>query len=524
MKSHVRTLGPSIVLLSSIVALLIGGPFVMRELAYADAQGRMAQSGKALETTKLAEMNDSFKLISRHVEPSVVHVSVKRRASASGPAAHPNIPPEMEDWLRRFGDPRFEEPRQPDEGGGEDFREYDAPRTIGAGSGWVYDTDGHVITNYHVVSEADYIEVRFHDETTRKAKVVGVDPNTDIAVLKVEDNHLHPATLAEGSPDQGEIVFAFGSPFSFEFSMSQGIVSGKGRQLGILGRSGYENFIQTDAAINPGNSGGPLTNIYGQVVGMNTAIATRTGGYQGIGFAIPVDMLRKIIPQLIDEGHVARGYLGVMITDDPRLLKTFGLDAGVVVDNVIEGSPADKADLKRGDVIVEVNGKPMSDSAHLRSTIADFGPDTKIELTVVRNGDRKKVDVLLTELPKDLAMGEAQPRIDRGGEHDVDAAVLRKLGIERAATLTDDLARQMGLPTGKGVIVQRVRPGSVAAAEGLGRGMLITDVQGTEVRDVDGLVEALKDIDATQAIRFTVASPTADGWQERFIVLELPEE
>ena len=518
--NQIRSLGPSFVLLTALVATLIGGPFIMRELAYADVQARVDMAGKQLESAKLSELNESFKAISRHVEPSVVHVSVKRRiASIQG---RPGVPPEMEEFFKRFGDPRFRE-NQPGEEG-EDFREYDAPRTVGSGSGWVYDDQGHIVTNYHVVSEADVIEVKFFDESTREAKVVGVDPNTDIAVLKIKDDHLHPATLAEKSPDQGELVFAFGSPFSFDFSMSQGIVSGNGRQLGILGRAGYENFIQTDAAINPGNSGGPLTNIYGQVVGMNTAIATRTGGYQGIGFAIPVDMLRKIIPQLIDDGRVARGYLGVMISDDPKLLKTFGLDQGIVVDNVMEDSPADKAGLKRGDVIVEIDGKTMRDTSHLRSTIADFGPDAVVKLVVVRDGKRKKIDVTLSELPADLAMGNAAPRIDRGDDEPTDAEVLRKLGIERVQTMTKELARQAGLPYEDGVLIVKVRPGSVAATEGLTRSMLIRSVQGKSVDGVEGLVKALADRDLTQGVRLSVGVPEEDGWTERFVVLQLNAE
>jgi len=515
----IRTLGPSIVLLTAIVATLVGGPYVMRQLAFADTQARIALTGQQLESAKLSELNESFKLISRHVEPSVVHVSVKRKPTAV--RGRPGVPPEMEEFFRRFGDPRMQPDPDPD---GEDFREYDAPRSIGNGSGWVFDEQGHIVTNYHVVSEADLIEVRFIDESIRKAKVVGVDPNTDIAVLKVEGGRLHPATLAETSPDQGEIVFAFGSPFSFEFSMSQGIVSGSGRQLGILGRSGYENFIQTDAAINPGNSGGPLTNIYGQVVGMNTAIATRTGGYQGIGFAIPVDMLRKIIPQLIEEGRVARGYLGVMITDDPRLLRTFGLEQGVVVDNVLEDSPADAAGLKRGDVIVEVDGEAMRDSAHLRSTIANFGPDTEVALTVVRNGERAKVDVTLTELPDELAAGTARPRLAPEDEEPAEAEVLRKLGIERAETMTESLARRAGVPFQSGVRVVEVRRGSIAATEGLRPGMLITAVQGQTVDDLGELTEQLSRRDLTEAVRLTVAVPTPDGWTERFIVLQLAAE
>jgi serine protease Do len=238
-------------------------------------------------------LSEAFKDVARVVEKSVVSITVYSKRPPTG-----GIPEELLPLLPPGRAPK----------GNSEFDDYDVPQQYGSGSGWIYDTKGHIITNNHVIDGADRIVVRFYDGSERDAKVVGVDTKTDIAVVKVKGDDLHPAKRADKPVDQGEIVFAFGSPFRFDFSMSQGIVSAKGRQLGILrGAQGYENFIQTDAAINPGNSGGPLTNIYGEVVGMNTAIASRTGAYNGLGFAIPVRMVEQVGDQLIENGKVSRG-------------------------------------------------------------------------------------------------------------------------------------------------------------------------------------------------------------------------
>ncbi len=509
--SQVRTYGPGLVLALTLIAALLVGPHIMRQIAHAQVEGRVEATAEQLRRTPLGELSQAFRLVSEHTKPSVVHVSVKRRASDDDR----RIPPGFEEFFRRRGLP---EPDGPDGG----FDEYNAPQLYGNGSGWVYDDAGHIITNWHVVEDADVIEIKLHDKSTRKAELIGKDPNTDIAVLKVATNHLHPAKLAEKSPDQGEIVFAFGSPFRFEFSVSQGIVSGKGRQLGILGRAGYENFIQTDASINPGNSGGPLVNIFGQVVGMNTAIASRTGGNQGLGFAIPVDMLRKIIPQLIQTGRVARGYVGVEIRDDPRLLRSFGVDHGVVVEGVVKDSPAEQAGLERGDVVLEVDGMRMRDAAHLRSVIADKGPDAKVQVLVLRDGDREKIELTLAELPgtMDLAVGPGGPN----GEAKEQTELLRKLGLERMRDMDDRLAESLEVDPMAGVLVERVRPGSVAAAEGMTRGTLITRVQGQRVGDVDDLVDEIEDRDLTRGVRLTVAQWVRGEWRERFVVLQLDHE
>jgi len=521
--TRIRNYGPAALLAVTVLAVLLGGPAVMRDLAYAQQSAKIEATSKKLESQKLAELSESFREVASLVEPSVVHITVKKKAGSMDRGR--GMRDQLEEFFRQF--PQFER-RMPDRDNrsGDDYHEYDAERHAGDGSGWVYDKKGHIVTNYHVVRNADTIEVRFFDKTVRTAEIIGADKNTDIAVLKVDTNHLHPATVADRDPDQGEIVFAFGSPFRFEFSMSQGIVSGSGRQLGILGATGYESFIQTDAAINPGNSGGPLVNIYGQVIGMNTAIATRTGGYQGIGFAIPAGMLKSVIPQLIDKGKVARGYLGVAITDDSRLLDTFQLDHGVVVEQVMPDSPADEAGLKRGDVIVEVNGEEMPDASHLRRTIADFGPDREVELTIMRQGDRRKIDVTLQQMPSDLA--SAMPG-GRGGPDQPDEAEdakyenMRKLGIEEASDVDDRVRNMLDLDEDvEGVIIEKVRSGSVAAVEGMRRGVIITAVQGEPIDSLDDLADELEDRDLTNAIRFSVMVRSGREWVTRFVVLQLP--
>jgi serine protease Do len=532
---RIRSYGPSLILLGAVVAALLAGPAVMRNLAYAQAQAQIQAAAERLENSRLAELGESFRMVARRVEPSVVHISVKKKISDDGPDMRGGPFESPEDMLRRFferrGMPDGAQPRQPErrdqpEDDSESFRQFDQPRTIGNGSGWVYDTNGHIITNNHVVDNADVIEVKFNDGTTAEAEVIGTDPNTDIAVLKVDKADLHPAKLAETSLEQGDMVFAFGSPFRFDFSMSQGIVSGKGRQLGILGTSGYENFIQTDAAINPGNSGGPLTNIYGEVVGMNTAIATRTGAYNGLGFAIPVDMIRAYVPQLIDKGKVRRGFLGVGISDDPKLVRSFGVEEGVVIERVGPGLPADRAGLQRGDVIVELNGEPTPDALTLRSRVARIAPGSTVEVTVVRQGKRLTKDVELTEMPDEPTLGgpvvpDATETPEPGP--DVDLTTLRKLGIESVVPMTQDLADQLDLPVSSGVLVERVRQGSVASGEGIGRGTVITHVVGQRVRNVKQLVEQIQKHDLADGVRLSVTQRMGRDVASRFVVLSLEE-
>jgi serine protease Do len=341
------------------------------------------------------------------------------------------------------------------------------------------------------------------------------------------------------------MVFAFGSPFRFEFSMSQGIVSAKGRQLGIIRSydedtgqvtAGYENFIQTDAAINPGNSGGPLTNIYGEVVGMNTAIASKTGTYNGIGFAIPVNMVTDVVDQLINEGEVSRGYLGVYIDDlDEQMAQTFDFDSddGVLVVNPIDGSPADQAGLQAGDIITHLKTEQMqqkqavASADELRMTVASLSPGTKVTLTVFRKGKTVEKTVTLGELDNKQASAGGEGGMDQPGAGDETqgAEVLRKMGIEAVATFNEQIARQLGIDYKPGAVIRAIRPNSIADAQGLQRGMIITHVMDQQIDSAQELVQAVEQRTDNKPVRLRVLqwNPQRDEFLSRFVVLSLPE-
>ncbi len=531
--SRVRFYGPSLVLSAVLAAMLLGGPFMMRELAWAQQDAQVDHARKQLRNNSpLAQLSQAFRDVARAVEPSVVHIQVSRRLSDIPGHGGGDMSPE--DMLRRFFRDRYglpnpgeQSPQAPDATPDENpqgYERFNPMQPSGSGSGWIYQhTDGakYIITNNHVVKDADQVMVKFYDKTERIAEVVGTDAQTDIAVLKVENGSLHGAKLADELVAQGDMVFAFGSPFQFEFSMSQGIVSGTSRQLGILGQMGYEDFIQTDAAINPGNSGGPLTNIYGEVVGMNTAIATRTGSFNGIGFAIPTPMIRNVAGQLIEEGKVTRGYLGVWIKDlDEKLARSFGYEGqGVLVEDVVSAdSPAAKAGLEGGDIVTQINGQPVRTASELRGSVALLPPGGKVNMKVFRDGKVRDVTVTLGEQPTNMA--EAA----RGGGDETakipndQLEPLRQLGLTGVATLTKELAADAGVEFTQGVLVREVRPGSAAAMQGLRPGVVILEVAGKSVTSVEQLAEVLSKLNLADGVRMRVM---LDGVR-RFVFLELP--
>ena len=534
--ARIRSYGPSMVLGVFSLAVLLGGPTVVRQLAWAEQDAGIQQSRQALANNPLGQLSQSFHEVAQSVEPSVVHISVSREAGENpqGLRGRGNLPDNLpEDLLERLFPDRFRDrPNRPDRPEGDrdeqqGYEEYNVPRQYGSGSGWVYQHENgqnYIITNNHVVENADSIRVKFFDKSTRQATVVGADPQTDIAVLKVDDGDLHPAKLADAGVAQGEIVFAFGSPFQFEFSMSQGIVSGEGRRLGILGSMGYENFIQTDAAINPGNSGGPLTNIRGEVIGMNTAIASRTGSYNGLGFAIPVKMIVNVADQIIETGGVQRGYLGVWIKDDPRLLRSYGYEGrGVLVEDFVgPQSPAKQAGLQRNDIIVAINGNEVRDAGELRRAIAGIQPGETAALTVVRDGQKQTIDVELGKLPEEVASASRGGGGSGGpeGEQDIPAKQLeplRQLGLAEVSTLDERAAQRLDVELTPGVLVREVRPGSVAFSEGLRPGAIITHIQGQRVQDLGELTEQIGKLDLRQGVRLRVQ---LDGIS-RLVFLEL---
>ncbi len=524
---RIRYYGPALVLLLTLLAVMTVGPQAARQMAWAQADHRIALIRSDLDSNPtLAELSSAFRQVAQVVEPSVVHIqSFERGRSRQSGGARDFFFGPQDELLRRFFGPMMPEEQVPPD---QDMQEreldrYNVPRERGAGSGWVYDAQGHIVTNNHVIANADRVMVRFSNGSEYEAEVVGTDPRTDVAVLRIDADSLHPAAIAEHEVEQGDMVFAFGSPFGNEFSMSQGIISGKGRQIGLLvSRGGYENFIQTDAAINPGNSGGPLTNIYGQVVGMNTAIATRSGGSEGIGYVIPVRMVTHVVDQLIDTGRVSRGYLGIGIDElTPAMARSFGYEGrGILVTQPLEDGPAGLAGVESGDIITAVDGRAVASIEQFRENIAAMPPGTTVTLTIFRGGETLEVEVELGELPDQIAAaqrpGQSEPRDAEPGRD-----MLLKLGFQRLSTLTAPIAQRLNIDAQTtGVLIGAVRPGSVAAAEGLQRGMVITHVMNEPIENVEQFIETIAAFDPTEGIRVRVMF----GGNVRYVLLVLPED
>ncbi|GAB4341375.1 MAG: serine protease HtrA [Desulfobulbaceae bacterium] len=435
----------------------------------------------------------AFASVVKKAGPAVVHVRVEKSVKGGrlqNPFDFFNDP-----FFERFFGPRFQHPRQ-------EPREY---KQRGAGSGFIISADGYILTNNHVVEGADKITVRLDDEREFKAEVVGTDPQSDVALIKIDGNKLPALPLGDSDRlEVGEWVIAIGSPFELNQTVTVGVVSAKGRSR--IGISDYENFIQTDAAINPGNSGGPLLNIRGEVVGMNTAIFSRSGGYMGIGFAIPVNMIKAIQEQLRKHGKVTRGWLGVVIQDiTEELAKSFELDTtkGVLISEVSEDSPAAKAGIKQGDVITKLNGSEIKDVTELRNKVALILPGTKVKVELIRDGKKKTVTVTIGEQPEDFGkpgfMGDNP---------------LARMGLA-LQDLTPDLAKQFNYEEDQGVLIADVEPDSPAALAGLQAGQLIEEVNKKRVHSMAELRDVMEKSSSPDQVLLRVRA----GEYSQYVVL-----
>jgi serine protease Do len=362
------------------------------------------------------------------------------------------------------------------------------------GSGVIISKDGYIVTNNHVVENADTINVRLTNFEEYDAKIIGRDPKSDLALLKIAPKNGLPVT-AFGDSDKlrvGDWVMAIGNPFGFEQTVTAGIVSGKGRSLG----SGpYENFIQTDASINPGNSGGPLFNLKGEMVGINSAIYSRSGGNIGIGFAIPANMAKNVVSQLKEHGSVVRGWLGVMIQPvTPELAAQFKMERpiGALVGEVSSGSPADKAGIKPGDVIVEFNGKEISQVSMLPNLVADTPVGSKAEVTLFRKGALKKLPIIIAKLNEEQAAASESTE-----------SLNKRLGLG-VQDLTPEIAAALGITDKHGVLITAVEPDSPAAEAGLRKGDLILEFNQRPVRDTKSFLNEIKGIKAKSTVSFFV--------------------
>jgi serine protease Do len=352
---------------------------------------------------------------------------------------------------------------------------------MGQGSGFLISSDGYILTNNHVVGDADAVQVKLLDGRTFEAKLVGTDPQSDVALVKIEGKDFPYLELGDSDAIRvGEWVLAVGNPFGLSHTVTAGIVSAKGRSgMGIVD---YENFIQTDAAINPGNSGGPLIDLDGKVVGMNTAIFSRSGGSMGIGFAIPVNMIEKIYHQLQKKGEVTRGFLGVVIQNITKeLARSFGLKKtqGILIAQVQPGSAGDRSGLKPGDVIYEVEGKPAPSVDKFRNHIALSAPGTRLKVKVFRKQRSKKLTLKVGS--KD-GQGSTLASKDLG----------KRLGF-LVQDLDSDLARHLGIETRRGVVISWVDPDSQAARQGLRPGTVIKEVNRHSVKDLADFQKVLKE-------------------------------
>ena len=480
-----------------LTAIALGGAVVLGGTAVAFTQKPKAESFHAppLDEQPVAVAaggHESYSPIVKKVAPAVVKVyTVTRMQHTSFNGAPENGAPGMDDFFRRFfGD------QAPGQGRMTPHHNSPAPRQEGIGSGVIATKDGYILTNNHVVDGAEEVKVALQDGREFTAKVVGRDPKTDIAVIKIDAKDLPAVSMADsGKVEVGDVVLAVGNPFGIGQTVTKGIVSATGRG-GNLGLD-YEDFIQTDAAINPGNSGGALVDAEGRLIGINTAILSHSGGNQGIGFAVPVNLARSVMTSLINDGHVTRGYLGVMIQDvTPALAKEFKLkdNQGALVGDVTADSPAEKAGFKDGDIVVEYNGKKVTDSRHFKLEVGMTPPGESVEVKILRDGTPKTLEVTVKELPgtEKLAKNDQGKGDDNGTLNGV-----------TVGDLDHNARQQFEIPQNiKGAVVTDIDQNSAAAEAGLRPGDVIQEINRKPVKTADEAVRLTeKPSDKTTLLR-----------------------
>jgi serine protease Do len=452
----------------ALLALIMAGAMV--GVGYGISPAVKSNDTPASAVTKNSDIPmipANFSDLAEKVRPGVVNIQVVKTVKNAGFGFPHSSRNPFGDFFGPFSD---ENPHR-------------GPEQQGVGSGFVISSDGYILTNNHVVDDANQIKIKLADGKEYDAKVVGRDPKTDLALLKAEGvSGLQSLQLGDSdSLKVGNWVVAIGSPFGLEQTVTAGIVSAKGR---VIGSGPYDNFIQTDASINPGNSGGPLLNTEGEVIGINTAIFSQSGGNVGIGFAIPVNMAKEIVPQLKDKGHVTRGWLGVGIQKvTPELSKSFGLkdEKGALVSQVAKGGPADKGGIETGDVIVEFNGKKVSDSNDLPRMVASIPVGKTVAVKVLRGGN---------VVDREVKIGEMEQK-----EEVADSSTHKPLGMT-VQNITPEIAKGLGLKSETGILVASVVPGSPAAKADIRSGDVIQQINKKPVKDVEDFkqkIESAKD-------------------------------
>jgi serine protease Do len=462
---------------------------------------------KSIDT--LRQLGRAFAQIAEKASPAVVAVKAEKKVTITYPQSpfgvQPfQIDPFSQDFFERFFERQFPQQRQQ--------RRFPQRENlqVGQGSGFIVSTDGYILTNNHLVGDVDEVKVTLTDGREFTAKMVGTDPDSDVAVIKIDANNLTFLEMADSDKiEVGHWVLAIGNPFGLSHTVTAGIISAKGRSG--FGIAAFEDFIQTDAAINMGNSGGPLVNLDGQVIGINTALVSPSAINVGIGLAIPINIAKPVYKQIVAKGSVTRGWLGVAIADlTPEKAKQMDINdsKGVLIPEVMVDSPAAKAGVKAGDVIVEMDGKPVGRAGELQRQIALKEPDKSVKLVIIRDDSRKTITVKLGKRPsrEELIAGRSGNAAER-------------LGMT-VRDLTEDAAKQYGYEGLTGVLVTSVEEGSPAAESGIEQGCLIQEVNRNSVTDVKQFDEEVQKSLKTGRVMMLIRYEN----RSIFVVLSVPQD
>ena len=451
------------------------------------------------ETAIRSNPNTAFVEVVKKVKPTIVTIYTTKNVKA------PDNP-----WHRFFREYGFE---FDDQGGQREFQQN------GLGSGIIISKDGYILTNHHVIADMDELKIKLVDDREFKAEVIGTDPLTEIALIKIDAEGLTPAVLGDSDKLQiGEWVLAIGSPLELNFTVTAGIVSALSRDIDIIRDAGgyqIENFIQTDAAINPGNSGGALVNYKGDVIGVNTAIASRTGSYIGYGFAVPINLAKKIVDDFIKYGEIRRGYIGVRIEPMNQVkAKGVGLDKpmGVFITDVIDGKAADKAGIKAGDVILEVNGVEVNKPNQLQARISSYAPGDEVKILIWRYGKKVTVDVVLEARDGVVTASTEHKPIKEDN--------VKSLGIQVRDVSDSDLSR---MDLDNGIMIQNIERNSPAAKEGLLPRDVIYEVDGEQVSSAADLKDYIAGLKEGDVLRLQIRrTDSAGNRYDRLVFLQIP--
>lgn len=514
----------ALVLFTLAIGILIGT--VMNTGVKAAKDQVAAPGATPLSIPNPVQLQNSFATIAKTVEPTVVNISTetvekpvtttrrnpmqRRRAPSQDDQAGPGDDDNgMQDFFQRFFGGN---------GGGLEIPQ-GPQKQYSLGSGVVVDKSGYILTNNHVVEKATRIKVKFtNDATEYDAHVVGTDPLTDLAVVKVEKGNLTAATIGNSDAMQvGDWAVAIGSPFGFNATVTAGIISAKERD--IPGDStNFQHFLQTDAAINPGNSGGPLLNIRGEVIGINTMIASRTGGNQGIGFAMPINTAVKVYNQIIKAGHVTRGSIGIGFGENNDLLKAYGAKQGVFVQHIEPNGPADKAGIKAEDIVTSINGKPIKKGQDLIDEIADTAVGSSVSVSVLRDGKPMTMNVVIGDRSK-IFPNELGKNVDPADNNPENTNAKFGIGIQ---TITPGMRQSLGYKDQGGVMVSSVEPGSFAEDINLRKNDIIVSINRQPVNSVEDVQRIQKTLKNGDPVAMKVMRSAGRGdWQPLFVAGEL---